>query len=254
MATTSRTTRARLASGAAVLLAGLSAQLGLGVALGAHAQATTHSVVIKQYAYSPASLSVDQGDTVTWTNQDSVEHDVKVTQGPASFQSPLLGKGESWSHTFSAAGTYSYICSVHPDMKASVSARAKATAPAVPAPSKTPTHAETHSPAAAATSPSTRTASQRSAQSARDNAAAASAQAAAPAETQQLTAPLPQSGSTLDPLLLVAGASTAVMVFCLLLMTSRPAVRTAEDSADVSGTGPRSAVDDRSSDDVTRSS
>ena len=38
-------------------------------------------MTIKQYAYGPGSLTINQGDTVTWTNQDTVPHDVVVTSG-----------------------------------------------------------------------------------------------------------------------------------------------------------------------------
>ena len=106
---------------AALLLA-----VGFLALMAAPASATDHHVMIEQYAYGPANLNIDQGDTVTWTNHDSVEHDVVVTSGPASFRSPMLSQGESWSHTFTTPGSYSYICSVHPEMRAAVTAAAAA--------------------------------------------------------------------------------------------------------------------------------
>ena len=87
-------------------------------------------ITIKNYAYGSGSMTISQGDTVTWTNQDSVPHDVVVTSGPVKFRSPMLTKGKSWSYTFSQAGAYSYTCSVHPDMHATITAKAKAAAPA----------------------------------------------------------------------------------------------------------------------------
>ena len=80
----------------------------------------TKTVMIMNYAYSPASLSVAVGDTVTWTNMDTAPHTVTVTSGPVQFNSGNLQKGQSYSYTFTTAGTYKYYCAVHPDMKASV--------------------------------------------------------------------------------------------------------------------------------------
>jgi plastocyanin len=87
------------------------------------------SVLMKGQQFSPASITVAVGDTVTWTNQDSVPHNVVVNSGPEKFQSPLLSQGQTFSHTFTKAGEYSYVCSVHPDMVAKLSADA-ASAPA----------------------------------------------------------------------------------------------------------------------------
>jgi plastocyanin len=225
MTTTPKTRSVQVAA----LLAAVLLALGTVTAFAAPAGAATHSVMIKQYAYGPGALSISQGDTVTWTNQDSVEHDVKVVQGPATFQSPMLGQGDSWSHTFSTAGTYSYICSVHPDMRATVTAKAK------PAPAPAKAHPATHAPAATAlTSPEATSGAERTTRPARDKvaAAAASSQVAGSDATQQVAAPVTAASSTLDPLLLVAGASTAVMVFCLLLLTSRPVAHQPEPPAD----------------------
>ena len=89
----------------------------------ADAQATAGKSVavdIKNYAYNPASLTVSVGDTVTWTNEDTAPHTVTVSDGPEKFNSPTLQQGQTWSYTFTKAGTYSYYCAVHPDMKATV--------------------------------------------------------------------------------------------------------------------------------------
>ena len=84
------------------------------------ATASSKSVDMMNYAFSPSSLAISVGDTVTWTNHDSAPHNVVVTDGPEKFSSPLIEQGQSWSHTFTLAGTYSYYCSVHPDMKATI--------------------------------------------------------------------------------------------------------------------------------------
>jgi len=78
-------------------------------------------VTISNYAYSPQNITVKVGDSVTWTNQDSVQHDVVsddgVSNGPGS---QLLSQGESYSFTFTKAGTYNYHCSPHPYMTGTV--------------------------------------------------------------------------------------------------------------------------------------
>ena len=86
----------------------------------APAKASTKSVMIMDYKYSPASLTVNVGDTITWTNMDTAPHTVTVTNGPLKFDSGTMQKGDTFSYTFKEAGTYLYYCAVHPDMKASV--------------------------------------------------------------------------------------------------------------------------------------
>jgi plastocyanin len=219
-----------LARYAGAALAGLLLLLSAGIAFAAPAEAAAYNVVIKQYAYSPASLTIDQGDTVTWTNQDSVQHDVMVTAGAAMVHSPMLSQGQSWSHTFTTAGSYSYICSVHPDMKASVTVRPAPTHTAAAVPTKAPKRPTAKTPGASATPTATTPAGKPTARHTAAHATAAPPQVAAPAAGEQLNVPLAQASSaTLDPLLIVAGVSTAVMVFCLLLMTSRPAVQPVEE-------------------------
>ena len=82
-----------------------------------HAAGAT-SVPIKDFAFKPASVTVSVGDTVTWTNQDQAPHTATANDG--SFDTGNLDKGQSGSHTFSKAGTFAYICSVHPSMKGTV--------------------------------------------------------------------------------------------------------------------------------------
>jgi len=201
--------------GPRVLLGSLLLALAVVVWPAAEASAATHPITIKNYAYGSGSMSISQGDTVTWTNQDSVPHDVVVTSGPVKFRSPMLTKGKSWSYTFSRAGAYSYTCSVHPDMHATINAKAKAAAPAPAATTKAaPTAGHTEAtPSATPTTPTTTPTT--------DAPAAGTAYAATTAD---------QAGPSLDPLLLLLGLSTAIVVFCMLLMASRPHTPTAEAS------------------------
>ncbi len=84
--------------------------------------ASASSVTIKNFAFGPATVNVSVGDTVTWTNQDGAPHTATANDG--SFDTGQLTKGKSGSHTFSKAGTFAYICSVHPNMKGTVVVKA----------------------------------------------------------------------------------------------------------------------------------
>ena len=208
-------------------IAGLLLMLGVVLLPTAPAEAASHAVMIHNYAYSPASLSIAQGDTVTWTNMDTAEHDVVVTSGPVSFRSPMLSKGESWSYTFTTAGSYGYTCSVHPDMRGAVSAKAAAPPPtpskAQPDPAQPPAAAPSTAPQQTApAAPPPRTTPSPTAPAAEGKQGHQAAAPSSPAATPTTAAPPAQPAATLSPLLLVAGASVAVVVFCLLLMASRP--------------------------------
>jgi len=85
----------------------------------APAKATKTEVVIGNYSFSPKTLTVPVGATVTWTNHDKVPH--LVTTANNQFQkSPVLKAGQSFSNTFATAGTYSYFCSIHPRMTGNI--------------------------------------------------------------------------------------------------------------------------------------
>jgi len=71
-----------------------------------------NTVNIQSFAFSPSSLTIDKGETVTWVNLDSAVHTVTG----ASFDSGSLAKGQSYNFTFNQAGTFTYHCTVHPSM------------------------------------------------------------------------------------------------------------------------------------------
>ena len=98
------------------------------------------SVTISDFEFTPASVTVNEGDTVTWTNMDEAPHTVTVSSGPVKFASPTLQKGQSFTYTFKKAGTYSYYCAVHPDMKATVKVTGSSTSPTPSTPTPTPGH------------------------------------------------------------------------------------------------------------------
>jgi plastocyanin len=78
----------------------------------------TNTVSIKNFGFSPATISVTAGSTVEWTNKDSVQHDVTFAGG--SIVSTVLNHNDTFSHTFLTPGTYHYICSIHPFMHGTV--------------------------------------------------------------------------------------------------------------------------------------
>ncbi len=79
----------------------------------------TDKVDIKNYAFSPMSIKVKVGTTVTWTNQDSVHHTVTVDEGEGP-KSDSFGKGETYTYKFTKAGTFTYHCEPHPYMHGTV--------------------------------------------------------------------------------------------------------------------------------------
>ncbi|MCK9897323.1 plastocyanin/azurin family copper-binding protein [Frankia sp. AgB32] len=81
--------------------------------------ATGNAVAIKNFAFDAANLTVRVGTTVTWTNQDGDAHTV-VSSGSGPLHSPTLDTGDTYQYTFTKAGTYSYLCSIHPFMLGSV--------------------------------------------------------------------------------------------------------------------------------------
>jgi len=78
----------------------------------------TDQVQITNFAFAPADVTVVAGTTVTWTNEDTTQHDVFAP--PVGLQSPVLNQNDSYAHTFSSPGTYRYICSIHPFMHGTV--------------------------------------------------------------------------------------------------------------------------------------
>jgi plastocyanin len=76
----------------------------------------TVDVSIKDNAFNPASVQISKGDTVKWTNMDSADHTVKGS----TFNSGIIHKGQSYEFRFNTAGTFNYVCSIHPTMKGTV--------------------------------------------------------------------------------------------------------------------------------------
>jgi plastocyanin len=74
-----------------------------------------YQVKIDNFSFTPATLTVPAGATVTWVNQDDVPHTV-VSSDDKGIKSPVLDTDQKFTHTFTQAGTYAYYCSIHPKM------------------------------------------------------------------------------------------------------------------------------------------
>ena len=118
---------ARVAGGG--LLLGLGA-LSLAVAAPG-ALAADQDVAMSGFAFSPATVTVTEGDTVTWSNSDAVAHTATAEDG--SFDTGSIGGGSSDFVTFDAAGTFAYHCTIHPSMTGTVVVEAAAAASPSPA-------------------------------------------------------------------------------------------------------------------------
>ena len=116
--------RAALAGLAALAVLGLPAALLAGgpQALPATPQvakvAAGPQVHIDNFQFSPATLTVPKGTTVTWTNQDDMVH--TVTSATRVFSSASLETDDIFAYTFTTPGTYTYFCKLHPHMTATV--------------------------------------------------------------------------------------------------------------------------------------
>jgi len=96
------------------------AACGGGVTPAPYGESTPRSegaeVIIKGFAFHPATITIAPGTTVTWINQDSDAHTIAI----AGTESPRLSKADSWSYTFETAGTFDYVCGIHPYMKGQI--------------------------------------------------------------------------------------------------------------------------------------
>jgi plastocyanin len=72
----------------------------------------TNKINIESFVFNPEVTTIKKGSTVTWTNNDSVSHQIKSD----SFNSPKLANGQKFSFTFNNVGTFDYSCSIHPSM------------------------------------------------------------------------------------------------------------------------------------------
>jgi plastocyanin len=121
----------------------------------AHAAADP-GVTISDFQFSASTVTVHAGQTITWTNDGPSSHTATARNG--SFDTGILKKGASASHTFTQPGTFTYFCRIHPFMHGTVIVQPAITAPAASTPAaSTPaasTPAASHNPTPTTTQPS----------------------------------------------------------------------------------------------------
>jgi plastocyanin len=101
--------------------------LFLGVASVSAAQV---NIKMAGFAFDPATVTVKVGDTVTWANSDTAPHNAVADDG--SFKTPDITQGQTTTITATAVGTHTYICTIHPRMKATLIVQAAGAAPGLP--------------------------------------------------------------------------------------------------------------------------
>jgi plastocyanin len=85
------------------------------------AAAGANQITVKNFMFSPMTLTVTRGTTVTWKNLDGEPHLVVSLDG--KFRSPALDQNDSFSFRFDKPGTYKYICTIHPQMKGAITVK-----------------------------------------------------------------------------------------------------------------------------------
>jgi len=102
------------AAGVTALLAAALPELTAAGEAVVAAAASPATVQIDNFAFTPATLTVTAGTTVTWKNEDDSPHRIGDKNG--TFKSAALDTDETFSHIFASPGEYPYICTIHPYM------------------------------------------------------------------------------------------------------------------------------------------
>lgn len=89
------------------------------MACGSANKPVTHHVTIEQMKFVPDVLEVAPGDSVVWTNEDLVQHNV-VNKASNGWESDFISKGESFGIKVEGSGTLDYLCTIHPVMTAKI--------------------------------------------------------------------------------------------------------------------------------------
>lgn len=88
---------------------------------GTQQQTAATKITIDNFSFTPGDVTVSTGTTITWVNHDDVPH--TVVSNDKKFKSKALDTDDTFSFTFTQAGTYEYYCSVHPKMTAKVTVK-----------------------------------------------------------------------------------------------------------------------------------
>lgn len=99
--------------------------LGVGILMAASASGfsfaqaqETNAVVVKNFMFSPMSLTIKAGSTVTWKNLDGEPHTIVNDAG--LFRSSALDQNDTYKFRFDKPGVYKIFCGIHPNMKATI--------------------------------------------------------------------------------------------------------------------------------------
>ena len=175
--------RSRTALGGAVSILAI-ALLAASLALTErNAEAANQGVTIDNFAFSPATVTVNVGDTVTWTNAEGGGIPHTATSDTGAFDTGSIADGASAAITFSTAGTFPYHCTIHPTMLGTVIVQ-QATTPTTTA----TTTATTTTTATATTATSTPTSTATSVPTSTPTTVPPTSTATSPAATSTATA------------------------------------------------------------------
>jgi plastocyanin len=111
-----RVASVRFAPGRTLIVAMLLGPIiGAMLAFGAvAAQDATNVITIDNFTFSPKELTIAVGTTVKWVNHDDIPH--TIVEKKTTFRSKALDTDDSYSFTFTSAGTFDYFCGLHPHM------------------------------------------------------------------------------------------------------------------------------------------
>lgn len=159
------------------------------------APSATFGVSIGNFFFNPNVLTITVNDTVVWTNTVPTTH--TTTSNGGFWDSGDLGLNQTFSHMFASAGVFPYICTIHPNMVATVTVLSGATSTPTPTSTGTATSTPTITPSPTSTPTATATQSETSTPTPTETGAAT----ATPTETGGATptptgTPLPASTST----------------------------------------------------------
>jgi plastocyanin len=82
----------------------------------------TKTVLIQDFSFKPAQITIKRGTKVRWINKDISPHTATANNG-RSFDSGRLAKGQSYTHTFKSVGKKPYHCEIHPHMKGRITVK-----------------------------------------------------------------------------------------------------------------------------------
>ena len=86
--------------------------------LSAPAFAAEVKVDIHEYKFAPQTVTIHPGDSVTWINRDEIPH--TIADKDKGYRSAALNTGDKFTHAFTKPGTYTYFCTLHPQMTGTV--------------------------------------------------------------------------------------------------------------------------------------